>query len=139
MTKAAIENANKLLNQFPGQNGLSDTLSPLIIMPGRVAPDYNDMKINFRTYTQVFEDSDPTNTLRARTTGAIALTTTGNAQGGHYFLSLATGRKLSSLQWDEFPMPDGVIATVEHMAKAKQQPLLGYGAPLLEWSPGVAI
>lgn len=37
-------------------------------------------------------------------------------------------------------MPDGVIATVEHMAQAKQQPLIGYyGAPLFEWSPRVAI
>ena len=36
-------------------------------------------------------------------------------------------------------MPDGVVATVEQMAQAKQQPLLGYGAPLFEWSPGVGI
>lgn len=33
----------------------------------------------------------------------------------------------------------GVIATVKHMAQVEQQPLIGYGAPLFEWGPGVAI
>jgi hypothetical protein len=36
-------------------------------------------------------------------------------------------------------MPDGVIATVEEMARNEQQPLIGHGAPLFEWSPGIAI
>jgi hypothetical protein len=110
MMRAAIENANKTLNQFPAKNGLSDTLSPLTIMTGRPTPDYNDMKIEFGPYAQVFEDNNPTNTPRARITGAIALTPMGNAQGGYFFLSLATGRKLSRQQWDALPMPDGVVA-----------------------------
>jgi hypothetical protein len=80
------------------------------------------------------------NTPIARTTGAIALTPTGNAQGKQYFMSLAIGRKLSRQQWDELPMPDGVIETAERMvAQAEHQPLLGRGAPIFEWSPGVAI
>jgi hypothetical protein len=60
-------------------------------MTGRSAPKYNDMKIEFGAYAQVFEDNKPTNTSRARTTGAIALTPTGNTQGDYFFLSLATG------------------------------------------------
>ncbi len=90
--RAAIENANKVLNQFPARNGVSDTLSPLTITTGRPTPYYNDMKIEFGAYAQVYENGGPTNTVRARTTGAIALTPTGNAQGGYYFLSLTTGR-----------------------------------------------
>jgi hypothetical protein len=97
------------------------------------------MKIEFGAYAQVFEDNDPTNTVRTRTTGAIALTPTGNAQGGYYFLSLTTGRRLSRQQWDKLPMPDGVIAAVEAMAEADHQPLLGHGAPIFEWSPGIPI
>jgi hypothetical protein len=79
--------------------------------------------------------------MQTRTTGAIILTATGNAQGGYYFLSLATGRKLSRQQWDALPvpMPDGVIAAVENMARAEQQPLIGQGAPLFKWSPRVEI
>ena len=34
-------------------------------------------------------------------------------------------------------MPNGIIATVERMVLAEQQPLVGYGAPLFEWAPGV--
>jgi hypothetical protein len=86
-----------------------------------------------------FEDNDPTNTQKARTTPAIALTPTGNAQGGYFFLSLITGRKISRQQWDELPMPDGIIATVERMVLDQEQPIVGHGAPLFEWAPGVAI
>jgi hypothetical protein len=53
------------------------------------------------------------------------------------YLMLCT--RTSRQQWDKLPMPDGVIATVEQMAQAENQPLLGRGAPLFEWSPGVAI
>jgi hypothetical protein len=139
MMRAAIENANKVLNLFPAKNRVSDTMSPLTIMTGRPTPNYNDMKIEFGSYAQVFESNEPTNTVKARTTGAIALTPTGNTQGGYNFLSLATGRKLSRQQWDMLPMPDRVIAAVELMAAAENQPLVGQGAPLFEWSPGVAI
>jgi hypothetical protein len=139
MMRAAVENANKVLNQFPPKGGVSETLSPLTIMTGKPTPDYNDMKIEFGAYAQVFEDNDPTNTQRARTTGAIALTPTGNAQGGYNFMSLTTGRKLSRQQWDELPMPDGVIDKVERMGELQLQPIMGDGAPLFEWTPGVAI
>jgi hypothetical protein len=121
------------------QRTQSDTLSPLTIMTGRPNLDYNDMIIEFGAYAQVYKDGGPTNTVRARTTGAIALTPTGNAQGGYYFLSLTTGRKLSQQQWDELPMPDRVIAAVERISKTDNQPLTGHGAPLFEWSPGVPI
>ena len=139
MMRAAIESANKSMNQFPALDGVSATMSPLTIMTGLPSPDYNDLKIEFGAYAQVFESNDPTNTVKARTTGAIALTPTGNAQGGYYFMSLATGRKLSRQQWDVLPMPDGVIAAVEEMGRIEQQPIIGHGAPLFEWSPGVII
>jgi hypothetical protein len=85
------------------------------------------------------QDNKRTNTPRAQTAGSMALTPTGNAQGGYLFLSLATGRKLSRQQWDPLPMPEGVVETVERMAQAELQPLIGQGAPLFEWSPGVPI
>lgn len=77
---------------------MSNTLSPLTIMTGKPRLDYNDPKIEFGACAQVFEDNKRTNTLKTRTTGAIALTPTGNAQGGYYFFSLTTGRKISRQQ-----------------------------------------
>jgi hypothetical protein len=43
--RAAIENATKVMNQFPATNGISDTLNPLTIMTGKPTPNYNNMKI----------------------------------------------------------------------------------------------
>jgi hypothetical protein len=84
MMRAIIEGAqHKALNQFPVKNGVSDVMSPLTIMTGRPSPDYNDLRIEFGAYAQAFESNDPTNTVRTRTTGAVALTPTGNAQGGY--------------------------------------------------------
>jgi hypothetical protein len=140
MTRAVIIDSHQGLNQFPAKNGVSQTMSPLTIMTGKPSPDYNDLKLELGSYVQVFEDNDPTNTMKTRTTGAIALTQTGNAQGGYYFMSLTTGRRVSRQQWDVLPMPDGVIAAVENMALEEDQPLIGgRGAPFFEWSPGIPI
>ena len=46
------------------------------------------LSIKFGPYAQVFEDNNPTNINKARTTGAIALNPTGNEQGGYLFMSL---------------------------------------------------
>jgi hypothetical protein len=54
-------------------------------------------------------------------------------------MSLTTGKRLSRQQWDELPMPDGVIAAVETMAEEQEQPLFEDDTPCFEWSPGVAI
>ena len=54
-------------------------------------------------------------------------------------MSLTTGKKLSRQQWDQLPMPDGVIARVENMALDQDQPLLGNGTPFFEWAPGFEI
>ena len=133
-----VNKALKGLNQFPALDGVSETLSPLTIMMGVPSPDYNNMRIMFGSYAQVFEDNDPTNTNKNRTTGAIALNPTGNAQGGYYFMSLATGRRLSRTQWMELPMPQAVIEAVENRAKAEGQPLIQGGCPLFEWRPNRA-
>jgi hypothetical protein len=142
MMRAVVEGAHKALNQFPAKDGASDELSPLTIMTGTPRPDYHNFKIELGAYAHVFEDNNPTNTNQTRSTGAIALTPTGNAQGGYYFMSLTTGKRLSRQQWMELlPIPDGVIATVEAMvaAEAKDQPLMGNGGPAFEWSEGIPI
>ena len=114
------------LNNFPWDNGISDTLSPATIVTGVGAP-------KFGAYVQVFEDNNPTNTLRARTFGAIALTPTGNAQGDYFFLSLATGHKISRHNWTEIPMTDTAIARVEALAADEGQPLIQASGLVVEW------
>ncbi|KAI2495309.1 hypothetical protein MHU86_19208 [Fragilaria crotonensis] len=55
--------------------------------------------------------------MTPRTTGAIALRPTGNAQGGHYFYSLTTGKRLHRTQWTELPIPADVIDRVHRLSR----------------------
>ena len=85
MTIALVELANHWLNQFPDQDGISDTLSPSAIVLGTPKPDCNRLKICFGSYAQVFDSTD--NTMQRRSTPAIALLPS-NQRGGYYFMSL---------------------------------------------------
>jgi hypothetical protein len=53
-------------------------------------------------------------------------------------MSLVTGKILSRQQWDELPMPDGVIAT-KGMVQEEQQPIISRRGPVFEWAPGILI
>ena len=139
MIVALMSDAARCLNQFPWANGISDTLSPATIVTGRPSPDYHAMRIEFGAYAQVFEDNDPTNTPRGRTLGAIALNPTGNVNGDYYFLSLATGDRISRHQWTELPIPPSAIARVEQLALDEGQPLIQEQGLVVEWRPDHAI
>jgi hypothetical protein len=95
---ALVRCAIKVLNQFPALDGVSDTLSLLTIITGRSAPNCNAMKIKFSVYAQVIKHKNPSNTIKAWTTGAIALGPMGNAGGYHYFMSLSSWKHLSQAQ-----------------------------------------
>ena len=82
------------------------------------------MRVELGTYVQVFEDNDPSNTPRGRSLGAIALCPTGNAQGDYYFMSLATGSRISRHNWTVLPVPDTAIARVEALAMHEGRPLI---------------
>jgi hypothetical protein len=56
---------------------------------------------------QVHEDHN--NIMQTRTTGAIALRPTGNAQSSYHFFSLMTGRRLNRNNWTALPMPQDII------------------------------
>jgi hypothetical protein len=109
----------KAKNQFPAKNGVSDTMSPNTIVLGEGLVDYNTLKLAYGAFAMVFEDNDPTNTMRARTTPAIALNPTGNAQGDYHFMSLITGAKLSRHQWTEMPLPDWAVQAVRSLPNSR--------------------
>ena len=125
----------RTLNQFPHPNGVSDTLSPASIVTGCASPDYSTMRLELGSYVQVFDDKEPTNTPRSRSLGAITLSPTGNAQGDYYFMSLATGARLSRHQYTELPLSDTAIARVEAIALQEGRPLIQERGFLIEWRP----
>ena len=78
------------------------------------------MKLEFGAYAQTHEAHD--NDMRPRTIGAICLGPSGNEQGGHYFLSLRTGRRLLRNHWTALPMPDDAILRVSQLGREQNMP-----------------
>jgi hypothetical protein len=128
-----VHDTVRCLNMFPWANGISATLSPTSIVTGAAPPNFNHMRIEFGSYAQVFEDNIPSNTPRARTLGAIALNPTGNAQGDYFFMSLATGARISRHNWTEVPITETAIARVEAIAFNDEQPLIQERGLVVEW------
>jgi hypothetical protein len=60
--------------------------------------------------------------MRPRTIGAICLGPSGNEQGGHYFMSLATGRRIIHDRWTELPMPKEAITRVNQLGHQPKMP-----------------
>ena len=81
----------KQLNLFPVKGGLSLKLSPKQIMLGKVV-QYKFCAMGFGRYFQIYEEDQPRNGMVARTQGVILLGPSGNAQGGHKFFTLTTGK-----------------------------------------------
>jgi hypothetical protein len=103
------------LNSFPAVGGISDVMSPRTIITGTTIDYTNHCKLEYGTYVQTHEKHD--NTMIPRTTGAIALRPTGNAQGGHYFYSLTSGKRINRNQWTELPMPADVVQRVDRLCR----------------------
>jgi hypothetical protein len=103
------------LNMFPPTDGISTTISPRTLIAGHHLDYTKHCRLEFGTYVQVHEQHD--NSMATRTTGAIALHPTGNAQGGYYFYNLGTGRRLNRNRWTPLPMPAEVIDHIHALAR----------------------
>ena len=103
------------LNAFHPAEDLLDNMSPRTIITGRTIDFLKHCKHEFGDYVQTHESTD--NTMAPRTIAALALRPTGNKQGGWFYLSLSTGRKINRLHATVLPMPDHVIDRVHRMAR----------------------
>ena len=101
------------LNMFPRKEGVSNTISPHGIIRGRQLDYKVHCRLPFGAYCEVHDEPSPSNTSKSRTTGAIALGPNGNLQGGYFFMSLRTWKKLSRRSWTELPAIDKIIRKVE--------------------------
>jgi hypothetical protein len=103
------------LNSFPPSDGISTMLSPRALVTGQQLDFNKHCKLEFGAYVQTHEQHD--NSMDSRTIGAIALRPTGNTQGGYFFMSLATGRRITRRSWTALPMPQDVIDRVNTIAQ----------------------
>ena len=83
------KNAVFWLNMLPHPDGMSSTHSSHYIMTGQELQYDLHVHLEFREHVETHEAF--TNEMYERTLGAIYLGPNGNAQGGHWLMSLATG------------------------------------------------
>ena len=79
-----IENVMKWLNAFLSKGGISNTMSPAMLLEGKPNPDMNKNYIIFGLHAMVFVRSN--NTMSRRSVLAIALNES-NEHGGFYFMN----------------------------------------------------
>ena len=90
-----VKHAIFWLNTFPQATGILSTQSPRTLITGLKVDSKRHARFEFGKYVQTHEPHN--NSMTPRTTGALALRTTGNAQGSYYFLSLITGRLINRM------------------------------------------
>ena len=82
-----------MINVFPVQDRVSETLSPSTIVDGHQKLDMSAKLINF--ISVAFIHFKTTNTMKSRNMSAIAFRPS-NENCGHYFFSIKTNRRMHS-------------------------------------------
>jgi len=108
-----------LAKQFPHKDSVHTTMSPRAIMTGQRITYNKHCKLEFVTYVQ--RDEKHNNSKEQRTSGAISLRPSGNEQGGNYFLSLHTGKRILRNNWTVLPMPNDIVDAVHRLVAASKQ------------------
>ncbi len=112
----AVLFVTKQLNLFLVKGGLSLKLSPKQIMLGKVV-QYKFCAMGFGRYCQIHEEDQPHNGMVARMQCAILLGPSENAQEGHKFFTLTTGKVVICWAWTELPTSTAGIERVHPLAK----------------------
>ena len=76
--------------------------------------------------------------MKKRSVSSIALKAS-NEEGGYFFMSLYTVKRLHSYIWEEIPIYQDTIDRVDQLAREEKQPVLDNIQPLFEWLPGKEI
>ena len=95
MTAAMVIFVVRQLNYFPTKAGVSETLSPQMIVKGEALDYKKHLCLGFGSYCQTHEDDEPRNGMKSRTKAGISLGPTGNKQGGFKFMSLRSMKKIT--------------------------------------------
>ena len=107
------------LNSFPNKDSIHASMSPRAIMTGKRITYDKHCKVEFGAYIQMHEKHK--NSMELRTLGSIALIPSRNEQGGHYFLSVHTAKRILRNHWTILPMPNDVVDALHRLVAAFKQ------------------
>ena len=130
MIVSLVEHVVEMLNMFPSKESISDTMSPATIVEGKPKVDFDQKRLPYGAYAQVWIGTK--NNMTERAVPGIALRAS-NTKGGFYFMSLYTGKRINSYVWNELPISDKIVERIREMAKEQKQSKLTNGAPIFEW------
>ena len=130
MVIGLITGAVRWINAFPHKDGVSTTMSPATIVQGLPKPNMKYKRITYGAHAMVFMGSS--NKLNARSVPAVAMNAS-NEHGGHYFMSLYSGKRIHSYEWKELPIDEDVISRVEELAEEEEAPEMKRGYPIFTW------
>ena len=101
------------LNMLPSKKGISRNPTLEAIILGSPEPDYNNLRIKFGAYANVYIVT--TNSTKQRILGSISLRPE-NEWGGHYFMYIANSKHICDYIWMELPMYYKVIQRVDDLS-----------------------
>ena len=102
------------MNATPRSPSVVGNLSSRQIVNGLNIDYAKHFRLQSDEYDQAHEAHD--NTMQERTTGAIALRPTDNAQGSYFFMSLTTGGRPNRQIFTPLPLPQDVINGIHRLA-----------------------
>ena len=101
------------LNEFPPSTpgaGMLDKKSPGKLILGNMVNYKEVCRLQPGDYIQVHQENEPRNTIAInRTIGAISLGAQFNLQGGYFFESTPTGKRLWRSYWNPVNITEDVI------------------------------
>ena len=130
MTLMLVEFVLYWVNAIPAADGFSKHTSPSTIVKGLPKPDFRHKHLAFGSYCMTYIGTK--NNMKARSIPTISLAPS-NQWGGHYFMSLITGKRVHAYKWFELPINDEVIARIHELATQENQPKLIDGYVSFEW------
>ena len=124
MTQSLITGFIYMLNFFPS---ISDTMGPAMLVEGKHKIDFGNKRIEFGAYSMVYVETH--NNMKKGAFQQIALKPS-NEEGGYFFMSLYSGKRLHGYVWDEIPIDQDTIDRVEQLVREEKQPVLDNNQPL---------
>ena len=115
MTISLLKGVERWLNAFP-KDGCS--YSPTLLVEGRQNPRGDIKQIAYGSYASVYIGIN--NNLDSHTVPGIALRDS-NGVGGHYFMSLKSGKRIHANKWDDLPITSEVVRRVHELADSQGQ------------------
>ena len=115
-----LKNCTLWLNAFPAADGVSSVHSPCFLLTGRELSFDKHAMLEIGSFVQTHEEHS--NGMEPRTMGAICLGPTGNAQGGHWFLSPTSRSHIICHCWTPLPMPQEVVHHSTQIGHAQGMP-----------------